>query len=117
MIKLGMFREGHLDDTEQWFIGNNNVYAEYLAARDRYESRKIQAEEERRMMESEGATERQLRTTLERGRGYLKEISHTNDMIAGEEITGKVERLELIIEKIFPESRRSRFFSRKPENL
>ncbi|MGI6256688.1 MAG: 5-bromo-4-chloroindolyl phosphate hydrolysis family protein [Anaerovoracaceae bacterium] len=101
MIKGRMFLEGHLDDTGQWFIGNHKMYAEYLDARDRYEARKIREEEERRMMETEGATERQLRITLERGRSYLKEISQTNDMIRGEEITAKVEYLEIIIEKIF----------------
>lgn len=101
MIKARMFQEGHLDDTGQWFIGNDKVYAEYLAAKSRYEERKRLEEEDRLRMETEGSTERQLRITLERGRGYLKEISDTNDMILGEEINDKVERLEVIIEKIF----------------
>lgn len=101
MIRLRMFQEGHLDDTEQWFIGNNKTYSEYLEARDRYEERKRLEEEERRLMEAEDAGERQLRTTLERGRSYLKEISETNDRISSGAITDKVEKLEVIIEKIF----------------
>ncbi len=27
MIKLGMFSEGHIDDSEQWFIANDKTYS------------------------------------------------------------------------------------------
>lgn len=57
---------------------------------------KEQAEEERKRKVSPEVEE-----ILDRGNEYLKKIKSNNDAIPGEEISAKISRMELIIEKIF----------------
>jgi 5-bromo-4-chloroindolyl phosphate hydrolysis protein len=43
----------------------------------------------------------QVKEVLDRGDAYIAEIRRCNDLIPGQEISGKISRMEIIVEKIF----------------
>ena len=97
MITKGWFLEGHVDRQETCLITSNETYRQYVETQKQLETRaKEQAEEERKRKVSPEVEE-----ILDRGNEYLKKIKSNNDAIPGEEISAKISRMELIIEKIF----------------
>ena len=97
MITKGWFLEGHVDRQETCLITSNETYRQYVETQKQLETRaKEQAEEERKRKVSPEVEE-----ILDRGNEYLKKIKSNNDAIPGEEISAKISRMELIIEKTF----------------
>lgn len=113
MIKLGWFREGHLDEQQTCFMLTNESYQMYLDAQEQLRQRK---EEEQRLAEEQELAEqdpvrKQLRMTVEEGNECIRRIREINDAIDGEEISGKLYRLEKICAQIFEH------IEEKPEKL
>ncbi len=100
MISRGWFLEGHLDRHGTCFMVTNEVYEEYLAAERRSEElRRQQLEAERKAEESGISPE--VRAVIEEGNAYIKKIRQSNDAIPGVEISEKISRIELIVQRIF----------------
>lgn len=113
MIKMGWFREGHLDEQQTCFMLTNESYQMYLDAQEQLRQRK---EEEQRLAEEQELAEqdpvrKQLRMTVEEGNECIRRIREINDAIDGEEISGKLYRLEKICAQIFEH------IEEKPEKL
>lgn len=111
MIGMGMFPEGHLDEQNVYFMLNHKCYEEYLKLQ---QSAKMKVLEEKnkalevknkrndvkKKIENDPLTMEQ-RKVIDEGRELVKAIKNANDLIPGEELSNKLDRLEEISEKIF----------------
>ena len=85
MIDKGWFLEGHVDAQETCLITSNETYAQYQETQKQLELRKQEADPK----------------VLKKGNEFLVKIRQSNDAIPGEEISAKISRMELIVQKIF----------------
>lgn len=132
MISRGYFKEGYLDSRETMLITDRSTYQQYLSTQTEYERRRMaqEAQEEKSAARSNNGTARaadgaaqsessaaregsggsrnenltpECREILEEGRRYIQHIHECNEKIPGEEISAKLDRLELVVTKIFRE--------------
>ncbi len=100
MIEQKLFLQGHLDQKETCLIVTDDMYKQYLEVEQ-------QARERELLQQAEQAKLEQLpeacRTILEEGKSYISFIKDCNDKLPGEVISMKLDRLELIITRIFAE--------------
>ena len=104
MIHLGMFKQAHLDQKQTCLIASDEMYDQYMLTQKNYEAEQKKLEmdklaEERRRQEKErlgGAAE-----VIEEGKSYVRLIRQCNDEIPGEEMSDKLDRLELLVTRIF----------------
>ena len=105
MMQLGMFRQAHLDSKETCLIASDEMYEQYKAAQQSYEEEQRRAEEERRAQtekaQSQTAPGEEVRKVIEEGQNYVRLIRKCNDDIPGEEMSDKLDRLELLVTRIF----------------
>ena len=97
MIGQGLFPEGHLDKEGTMLITSDETYRLFETSRLQLEQR--QREEASKQPASEA--DRRLRQVLDRGNAFIAEIRRCNDAIPGEEISGKIDRMEAIVRRIF----------------
>ena len=99
MITMGLFREGHLDKEQTMLITSDETYQLFEQSRLQLEERKRQ---EKLLEEQARSAHRpELLEVLQRGGKFLDEIRRCNDAIPGVEISGKISRMEQIVERIF----------------
>ena len=106
MTKQGLFREGHLDKEGSTFITSHETYRYFEQSRLQLEQRQQQEAAEQARKEALAAKlaqnhTPQVKEVLDRGDAYIAEIRRCNDVIPGQEISGKITRMEIIVEKIF----------------
>lgn len=104
MIRLGMFKQGRLDEKETCLIASDAMYNQYMLTQKNYEEeqKKLEIEkleEERRQREKERLGE--AGEVIEEGKNYVRLIRQCNDEIPGEEMSDKLDRLELLVTRIF----------------
>lgn len=104
MLQLGMFRQGRLDEKETCLIASDAMYNQYMLTQKNYEAeqKKLEIEkmaEERRQQEKERLGE--AGEVIEEGKSYVRLIRQCNDEIPGEEMSDKLDRLELLVTRIF----------------
>lgn len=95
MISDGWFRQGHIDAQETCLITSNETYQQYTQTAKTLEEKK--QEEERRQADLSP----EVQEVLDKGNEFLDKIHKSNDAIPGVEISAKISRMELIVEKIF----------------
>lgn len=100
MIALRMFPYGRLDNEGTCLILNNETWQHYMALKNQMQQQEIEEEEQRRI-EEEDPFQKEIAKALKQGEDYLRQIRAANDAIPGEEISKKLDTLELIIKKIF----------------
>lgn len=98
MIHRGWFHEGHIDEQETCLITSNITYQEYLKTQ---QYRKAQETQEKEMRAAQSEMPADVKEIIQTGNQYLKQIHDSNDSIPGKEISDKISRMELIIQKIF----------------
>lgn len=116
MIQKGFFPEGHMDRQETCLITDHETYQQYLLTQKEYDRR---AEEQKDHQTSHQNEEndsdskvsrenlsQECRAILEEGNRYIRHIHECNDRIPGEEISAKLDRLELVVTRIFREVER-----------
>ena len=130
MIDDRWFRQGHIDAQETCLITSNETYDQYVSTQKRLEERNHQQEtclitsnetylqytqtqkaleqkkqeEEKHQAEQERNrknTPPEVQEVLDKGNEFLDKIHKSNDAIPGVEISAKISRMELIVEKIF----------------
>ncbi len=99
MITLGLFREGHLDKEQTMLITSDETYQLFEQSRLQLEERKRQ--EKLLAEQAQKAHKPELLEVLQKGGKFLDEIRRCNDAIPGVEISGKISRMEQIVERIF----------------
>ena len=102
MIQKGWFLEGHVDEQGTCLITSNETYLQYTQTQKALEQKK--QEEEKHQAEQEKNrknTPPEVQEVLNKGNEFLDKIHRSNDAIPGKEISAKISRMELIVEKIF----------------
>ena len=99
MITMGLFREGHLDKERTMLITSDETYQLFEQSRLQLEERKRQ--EKLLEEQARSAHRSELLEVLQKGGKFLDEIRRCNDAIPGVEISGKISRMEQIVERIF----------------
>jgi hypothetical protein len=109
MIKLGMFPEGHMDEQATCMILNQESYEQYLQLQKNASMQEPKTSQNSTTPNPEAVAPKQssepideeFNSVIEHGRFCIKQIREANDAIPGEEISKKLDQLELIIDKIF----------------
>lgn len=109
MIKKGWFREGHLDQQKTTFMLTDSMYAQYqqLEAQkselQKEEAKRMQAQREAEAMQAEyrKGLSPDVQKVVEQGDAYVRKIRELNDIIPGEEVSAKMDRMEMIVDRIF----------------
>ena len=99
MINQGLFLEGHLDKEQTQLITSDETYRYYEQSSLQLEQRKQQ--ESATPKKEEPKVDSQLQQVLDKGNAFIAEIRRCNDDIPGVEISEKISRMELIVQKIF----------------
>lgn len=99
MIRHRFFLQGHLDDAKTCFIGTDEMYGQYLQARD--SAAESAAESEERKAGCETPESGELEQVIRSGEAYIAAVRSANDAIYNEEISEKLYRMEVVLEKIF----------------
>lgn len=99
MIYLGMFPFGHLDEKKTCLMLDDETYKQYLETQRWAKEQQVEKAHQSNTPESED--EKQQRITIEEGKNYIKQIRAANDAIPGEEVSAKLDRLEVVTSKIF----------------
>ncbi|MDO5701860.1 MAG: 5-bromo-4-chloroindolyl phosphate hydrolysis family protein, partial [Lachnospiraceae bacterium] len=95
-----LFKQGHFDDRKTCFIASDELYEEYRRTQKASDEMKAREEERKK---AEGEVSPEIRKILDDGNAYIRLIRESNDAIPGEEITGKLNRMEHIVRRIFEE--------------
>lgn len=98
MIRKGMFTEGFLDEQGTCLIVTKEAYRLYCQAQ---EARKQREAEEREQKKRANAPKSAIEEMIAKGDHYIRTIREANDAIPGEVISAKLDRLEMIVGKIF----------------
>ena len=96
MIEKGWFLEGHVDAEETCLITSNETYQQYLETQKQLELRKQEADPKVQLEENMSPEAQEV---LRKGNEFLIKIRKSNDAIPGEEISAKISRMELIVQK------------------
>ncbi len=112
MIRLHFFPQGgYMDAQESILMTDRATYEQYLSAQEAYRQRKAeeQASAKKQKQEEETAANKnqqspEYQEMLAEGQKYIRHIRECNDKIPGEEISAKLDRLELVVKKIFQEA-------------
>ena len=104
MIKKGWFIQGHLDRENTCLMVSHETYREYENLRkqrlEQQKSEQLQKQEDAKRADKMAENE-SLREVMEKGQDYIRKIKACNDAIPGEEISGKISHMEMLIQKIF----------------
>ena len=100
MIGKGFFLEGHLDKDENTLIVSHETYRYYAQCEQQWQQTK-QQEATVKSQTTSGTPDPQVQDVLDRGKAFLAQIRKCNDDIPGEEISAKISRIELLIQRIF----------------
>lgn len=102
MIKKGWFRQGHLDEQGTCLMASDAAFQQYTSLMERMKQQKAEkeaAEEKARQEYSKLSPE--VQEIIRTGDEYVKKIREANDAIPGEEISNKIARMEMLVDKIF----------------
>lgn len=100
MIGRRMFLQGHLDRKETCLIVTHEMYRQYLQLEQQVKEQEQQMEEEKARSQK---IPEECKNILQEGKSYISFIRECNDRLPGELISSKLNRLELIITRIFAE--------------
>lgn len=105
MISKKWFLQGHIDKQNTCFIASDDMFQQYNEMMLRVEEQKAieQAEQnakEEAQKKQEGL-EPEVRDIIQAGEEYIRKIRECNDRIPGEEISNKISRIEMLVDKIF----------------
>lgn len=114
MIQKGWFRQGHLDMQKTCLMVSNDAYKQYtdlLQQKEQIqeETQERQADEARKrarevQKEAEAPDSKlspEVREIIRTGEQYIRKIHDCNDAIPGAEISAKISRMEMLVDRIF----------------
>ena len=114
MIRDGFFPQGYLDKKETCLITDQQTYQQYLQTEKAYEARAQEAQADGRKAGAQqasastaaphGSEDQEL---LAEGQSYIRHIHTCNDKIEDPVISEKLDRMEMIVTRIFTEAGRN----------
>ena len=102
MIRKGWFIHGHLDEQDSCLMTSEEAWQQYEELIDRTKREKAErdaAAERQRQEFSKLSPE--VQKVVQAGDEYVKKIRAANDAIPGEEISAKISRMEMLVDRIF----------------
>lgn len=106
MINSGVFLEGHLDEQESCLMITDKVYEQYLETQKHYEEEQQQktiATSYSSTPSSNVKMNEECRAILKEGEEYIEHIQYFSKQIKNPNMRNKLNRLELVITRIFAE--------------
>lgn len=108
MIEKRMFRQGHLDKAGSCLMVTEEAWNQYLDAEKQLALREAEQKRIRQKQQEEAREQKEkldrvpddVKNVIAQGRAYLQKIKESNEAIPDEEISAKISRMELIVEKI-----------------
>lgn len=122
MIQRGYFKQAYLDRKETLLITDRETYQQYLSAQTEYERREMEnrkradqfsgQNKEEKISDEDARSNRKnmsdaSRELLEEGQDYICHVHRCNEIIEDEEMSAKLDRLELVITRIFHEAEKN----------
>lgn len=114
MIQKGWFRQGHLDRQKTCLMVSNEAYKQYTDLQEQREQLRTEAKERQEEAARKRAREVQkeaeapdsrlspeVRKIIKEGERYIQKIHDCNDAIPGAEISAKISRMEVLVDRIF----------------
>ena len=113
MIKNRWFGQGHLDKQKTCLMVTDKMYDQYcqleqrkaIEQKEAEQKEALQKEAERKAWEEQNASRQHLSPEVQKvimqGEEYVRKIRKCNDDIPGEEISAKIYRIEMLVDKIF----------------
>ena len=109
MIEKRWFLQGHLDDQETCLMVTDAFYEEYqqlkrqreATCRQRKNAGRPWNRRDRGRKEHRKSRRRKQKKVISLGNWYVKKIRECNDAIPGVEISRKIDRIELLVRRIF----------------
>lgn len=109
MIKKRWFLQGHLDKQKTCLMVTDKMYSQYCQLEQRKANEQKEAKEreakEQKIRNEKIASGKMLspevQKVIDQGDEYVKKIRACNDAIPGEEISEKIYRIEMLVDKIF----------------
>jgi len=105
MISGGWFVQGHLDRQKTCLIVSHKVYEQYLEIEKDRQRQELESKEQKTKKEKESESHSglspEVRKVIETGDDYIRQIRACNDAIPGVEISNKISRIELVVDRIF----------------
>ena len=98
MIRSGMFPEGRINEEKTYLLLSDEAYDAY----EKYEEGvRLREVERQQRMEAQNPILKETRLLIEEGKESIEQIREANEAISGEVISQKLDRLEIILCKIF----------------
>ena len=114
MIRDGFFPQGYLDKKETCLITDQQTYQQYLQTEKAYEARAQEAQADGQKAGAQQASAsvaaphgREYQELLAEGQSYIRHIHTCNDKIEDPVISEKLDRMEMIVTRIFTEAGRN----------
>ena len=114
MIRDGFFPQGYLDKKETCLITDQQTYQQYLQTEKAYEARAQEAQADGRKAGAQQASAStaaphgsEYQELLAEGQSYIRHIHTCNDKIEDPVISEKLDRMEMIVTRIFTEAGRN----------
>ena len=114
MIRDGFFPQGYLDKKETCLITDQQTYQQYLQTEKAYEVRAQEAQADGRKAGAQQASAStaaphgsEYQELLAEGQSYIRHIHICNDKIEDPVISEKLDRMEMIVTRIFTEAGRN----------
>lgn len=110
MIAKGWFRQGHMDGEKKCLILSNRAYEEYLQIETRRRQSKAEEPVKKETPTQESARDQdtknekltpEVQKIIDQGDAFIKKIHECNEAIPGEEISAKISRMEMLVDRIF----------------
>ncbi len=109
MIRKNWFKQGHLDKQKTCLMVTDKMYNQYCQLEEQKAIEQKEAQEreakDQKIREEQIASGKvlspEVQKVIDQGDEYVRKIRKCNDDIPGEEISEKIYRIELLVDKIF----------------
>lgn len=102
MIKKGWFRQGHLDEQETCLMISDSAYRQYTGLMERLRREKEEkAAADAKAKQEYDRLSPEVQKIVSAGDEYVRRIREANEAIPGEEISAKISRMEMLVDRIF----------------
>lgn len=105
MVKNRWFCHGHLDKQKTCLMVTDQVYKQYCQLEQQKMLEQQEAEQkallQKEQQKAQSSLPPEVQKVLRQGNEYIQKIQECNDAIPGEEISEKICRIEMLVDRIF----------------
>jgi len=105
MVKNRWFCHGHLDKQKTCLMVTDQIYTQYCQLEQQKMLEQKEAEQkallQKEQQKAQNSLSPEVQKVLHQGDEYIQKIRACNDAISGEEISEKIRRIEMLVDRIF----------------